>query len=77
MGAHKKLFTPLPAGTMSGVPDTLAAPTATALFVLFDTLLVVLEGLAATTQARAASSPQPPSSGSAERSLQRLRPQTS
>jgi len=62
---------------MSGVPDTLTAPTAITLFVLFDTLLVVLEGLAATTQARAASSPQPPSSGSAERSLQRLRPQTS
>ena len=31
-----------------GIPDTLAAPTATTLFVLFDALLVVLEGLAAT-----------------------------
>ena len=35
---------------MSGVPDTLAAPTATTMFVLFDTLLVVPEGLATTTR---------------------------
>ena len=35
---------------MSGVPDTLTAPTAITLFVLFDTLLVVLEGLATTTR---------------------------
>ena len=35
---------------MSGVPDTLAAPTATTMFVLFDALLAVPEGLATTTR---------------------------
>ena len=46
----KNLHTPSPQVNVRHVPDTLAAPTATTMFVLFDTLLVVPEDLATTTR---------------------------